>query len=183
MIEKTKRATADSGTLFIVWGVLLTLALIGNYVLAHLKLYDWEWLNWVAAAVIGWAYSVVYGIRRQRKDPVRTHLQAVARHLYFACGAAFLLVGLVFPALKVYSHEAIVVLIAAISGVLFFVMSGIFDWPLLRWLGLLWWLGAVVMALVPFPARTLVYAGFFAAGFLVPAFLLRARYRKEQSRP
>jgi|GEM_PF-3692307 hypothetical protein len=31
------------------------------------------------------------------------------------------------------------------------------------------------MALVPFPVRTLVYTGFFVAGFLIPAFLLRAR--------
>jgi hypothetical protein len=183
MIEKTRRATAESGTLFIVWGVLLTLALIGNYVLAYLKLYDWEWLNWVAIAVFGWIYSVIYGIRRERKEPVRTHLQAVARHLYFGCGTAFLLVGLLFPALRVYSYEAIVILVATVSGILFFVMSGVFEWPFLRWLGLFWWLGAIVMSLVPFPARTLVYTGFFVAGFLVPAFLLRARYRKEQSRP
>jgi len=178
MIDQTKRSTAESGTLFVVWGVLLTLALVGNYVLASLRLYDWEWLNWVAAAVIGWIYSIVYGIRRRKKEAVRTYVQTAARHLYFGCGTAFLLVGLLFPALRVYSYESIVILVATVSGVLFFVMSGLFDWPLLRGLGLFWWLGAVVLSLVPFPARTLVYAGLFIPGFLVPSFLLQARSKK-----
>ena len=30
MIEKTKRATAESAAIFIVWGVLISLALIGE---------------------------------------------------------------------------------------------------------------------------------------------------------
>ncbi|MCX6563539.1 MAG: hypothetical protein NTU60_08035, partial [Candidatus Aminicenantes bacterium] len=48
MLEKTKKATAESGALFIVWGVLITLALVGNYVLVYFKMYEWEWLNWTA---------------------------------------------------------------------------------------------------------------------------------------
>ena len=42
MLEKTKKATAESGTLFIVWGVLITLGLIGNYVLVYFKMYEWN---------------------------------------------------------------------------------------------------------------------------------------------
>jgi len=33
MLEKTRKATAESGTLFVVWGVLIALALLGNYIL------------------------------------------------------------------------------------------------------------------------------------------------------
>ncbi len=42
MLERTRRATAESGTLFIVWGVLIVLALVGDFVLAYFKKYDWE---------------------------------------------------------------------------------------------------------------------------------------------
>lgn len=181
MLEKTKRATAESGTLFIVWGVLITLALVGNYVLAYYKKYEWEWLNWTAIAVIGWVFSVVYGIRRERKEPVKTYVQVAARHLYFACGALFLLVGLAFPRIGIYSYEAIPPLTSAVTGVLFFVMSGLFEWPFLKWAGLIWWAGAVGMSFVPGNGRTLVYAGLFIVAFLVPSFILRARFRKEQA--
>ena len=180
MLERTKKATAESGTLFIVWGVLITLALVGNYVLVYFKKFEWEWLNWTAMAVIGWVFSVVYGIRRERKEPVKTYVQIAARHLYFACGALYILVGLVLPRIGIYSYEAIPPLTSAVTGVLFFVMGGLFEWPFLKWAGLIWWAGAVGMSFVPGNGRTLVYAGLFIAAFLVPSFILRAKFRKEQ---
>ena len=181
MLEKTRKATAESGTLFVVWGVLITLALVGNYVLVYFKKYDWEWLNWVIVTIVGWVYSVIYGIRRERKDPVRTYVQTAARHLYFACGAAYLLVGLALPRIGVYSYEAITVLIAVVSGVLFFVIGGIFEWPFLKAAGLVWWAGAVGMSFFQPNDRTLVFTGLFVVAYLVPSFILRAKFRREKA--
>lgn len=182
MLEKTRKTTAESGTLFIVWGVLISLALIGNFVLGSLKLYHWEWLNWIAMSVVGWVVTVIFSIRRQRSEKVTTYFQISARHIYFSCGVGFLLVGLVFPAIGVYSYEAITILIAAVSGILFFALAGVFDWPLFRWLGLFWWLGAVGMSFAGENLRILIYTGLFIAGFLIPSLLIRAKYRRDQGR-
>jgi hypothetical protein len=182
MLEKTKKATAESGTLFMVWGVLIALALVGNYILVYFKKYDWEWLNWVVATGIGWVYSVIYGIRKERREPVRTYVQTSARHLYFACGAGFLLVGIALPALGVYSYEAITILIAVVSGILFFVMGGIYEWPILRWFGLLWWMGALGMSFIKGVGnRTIIFTVLFVACYLVPSFILRSKYKKERT--
>jgi len=180
MLEKTRKATAESGTIFLFWGVLITLALAGDYLLALLKKYDWIWLNWLIVAGIGWIYSVVYGIRRGRRDSVRTYVQTAARHLYFACGTGFLLVGIFLPWMKVYSHEAIPILIASVSGILFFVMGGIHEWPILRWIGLVWWAGAVAMSFLDGNNRILLYTLLFIALYLVPTWLLRLKFKKEQ---
>jgi hypothetical protein len=182
MLEKTRKATAESGALFIVWGVLISLALIGNYVLGSLKLYQWEWLNWSGITVIGWVYSAIYGYRAQRTGRVVTYAQIAARHIYIGCGAGFLLVGLIFPAVGVYTYEAITILISAVTGIMFFTLGGIFEWRFLVWIGLLWWAGAVGMSFVAADARVLIYTGLFIAGFLVPAFLFRAKYRQNRSR-
>jgi hypothetical protein len=182
MLEKTRKATAESGTLFVVWGGLIALALVGDYVLVYFKKYDWEWLNWVAVTIVGWVYSVIYGIRRERKDPIRTYIQMAARHLYIACGTGFLLVGIALPGLGVYSYEAIVVLIAAVSGILFFVMGGIYEWPFLKWAGLLWWAGAVGMSFLKrIENRMLIFTVLFIACYLVPSFILRSRYKKAKA--
>jgi hypothetical protein len=180
MIEKTKKATAESAAIFIVWGVLISLALVGNFILGHLKLYEWEWLNWGGITVIGWIASAVYGIRRQRTGSVRTYVQNAGRHLYFACGAGFLLVGLVFPIIGVYSYEAITVLISAVTGILFFVMSGIFEWPFLMAIGLGWWAGAVAMSFFRAEARTLIYTILFIAGYLLPVVILHNKFKRER---
>jgi hypothetical protein len=181
MIEKTKKATAESAALFLVWGVLISVALIGSFILGHLRLYRWEWLNWGGITVLGWIYSVAYGIRRERTARVRTYAQNAGRHLYFACGAGYLLAGLVFPALGLYSYEAITVLVSAMTGILFFVMGGIFEWPFLKIIGAGWWAGSIVLSLVSAEARTLVYTGLFIAGYLVPVIVLQARFKRERS--
>jgi hypothetical protein len=181
MLEKTRQATAESGTLFIFWGILISLALIASYILGSRGLYQWEWLNWIAMTVIGWVVTVVYSIRRGRREKLTTYVQLTVRHVYFSCGVGFLLVGLVFPVIGVYSYEAIIVLISAVTGILFFTLAAVFDWPLFRGLGLLWWLGAIGMSFVREGPRTLIYTGLFVVGFLVPAFLIRAKYRKDRS--
>jgi hypothetical protein len=180
MIDKTRRATAESAAIFIVWGILISVALIGSFVLGHFKLYQWEWLNWGGITVIGWIYSVVYGIKRGRTASVRTYAQNAGRHLYFACGAGFLLVGLVFPAIGAYSYDAITILISAVTGILFFVMGGIFEWPFLKAIGLGWWLGSVGMSALRPGLRTLVYTILFIAGYLIPVLILQAKHNRER---
>ena len=181
MLEKTKMATAESGTLFIVWGIMIAVALAGHYALAYFQEYDWIWLNWVVVAVGGWIYSAIYGIRKERTEPVKTYVQTAARHLYFARGVGFLLVGIVFPWLGAYSYEAISILIAAVNGTLFFVMGGMFEWTFMKWLGFFWWAGAVGMTFAEGNDRTLVFTALFVAAYLVPSFILRSKFKKERA--
>jgi len=182
MLDKTRRAATESGTLFIVWGVLITVALAGTWVLGLLKEYRWEWAVWVGVTVVGWIFSAVYGYRRDRKTEVKTYAQIAARHLYIACGAGFLLVGIALPRLGAYSYEAISILVSVVSGILFFVMGGLYEWPLLRVFGLVWWIGAAGLTLVKDNDRILLYTILFVVAYLLPVCILRVKYRREQSR-
>lgn len=181
MVEKTRKATAESGSLFIFWGFLLIVAIIVTYVLAYFHKFHWIWANWIAVAIIGWVYSALYGIRQERTQKTRTYAQMAAKHLSIACGAAYLLAAFVFPLFKVYSYNAISILVAFISGILIFMLGGIYEWNLLKWCGLLWWLGAVGMTFVPGDYRTLCLIPLIILGYLVPGLILRSRYKKEQS--
>lgn len=181
MVEKTRKATAQSGTLFIFWGFLIIVAIIITYVLAYFHKFQWIWANWIVWAIIGWGYSAHYGISQERTQKTRTYAQMAAKHLSIACGAAYLMAAFVFPLLKVYSYNAISILVAFISGILIFMLGGIYEWSLLKWCGLLWWLGAVGMTFVPGDYRTLCLIPLIILGYLIPGLILRSRYKKEQS--
>jgi hypothetical protein len=181
MVEKTRKATAQSGAIFIFWGVLIIVAIIITYVLAYFHKFQWIWANWIVWAVIGWGYSALYGIRQERTRKTRTYAQMAAKHLSIACGTAYLLAAFVFPLLKVYSYNAISILVSFISGILIFVLGGIYEWNLLKWCGLLWWLGAAGMTFVPGDYRTLCLIPLIILGYLIPGLILRSRYKKEQS--
>lgn len=181
MVEKTRKATAQSGALFIFWGFLIIVAIIITYVLAYFHKFHWIWANWIAVAIIGWGYSALYGIRQEQKHKTRTYAQMAAQHLSIACAVGFLFVAFVFPPLKVYSYNAISILVSFIAGILVFVMGGIYEWNLLKWCGLLWWLGAAGMIFVPGDYRTLCFIPLIIFGYLIPGFILRSKYKREQS--
>jgi len=181
MVKKTRKATAESGTLFIFWGFLIIAAIIGMYALAYFHKFRWIWVNWIAFAVIGWVYSAYYGIRRELSQETKTYAQSAVKHLSIACGAGFMFAAFVFPALKVYSYNAIGILVASIAGIMVFVMGGIYEWNLLKWCGLLWWLGAVGMIFVPDDYRGLCIIPLIIFGYLMPGYILRSKYNREQS--
>jgi len=182
MIEKTRQSTAESGTLYFFWGIWIILAIIGNYVLVWLEKYDWIWINWVAFVLIGMAYSAFYSIRQEKKQATATYAQIAARYLAMACAVGFVLFGLVFPLLKVYSWEVIPPFIAVIAGIELFGVGGIYEWNLLKWSGAFWWIVSLAMLWVPANFRTLAFVPVIIVAYLLPGWVLRSNYQKSASR-
>ncbi len=178
MLERTRRTTADSGALFIFWGIWLVLGLSGHYALFLLQRYEWIWANWAFFGLAGWIVSAAYSIRRGRTSGTRTYAQSATAFVSVGCSIAFLLAAFVFPLLKIYPYDAIPVIIALISGIMLFAMGGIYQWPLLWAAGVLWWAGAVAMSFVRGDWRGIVLIPLIILGYLVPGLIFRARFRR-----
>jgi len=178
MLERTRRATAESGALFIFWGIWLVLGLAGHYTVLLLQRYSWIWANWAFFGLTGWVVTAVYSIRRGRQAQMRTYAQSATAFVSIACSIAFLLAAFVFPLLRIYSYDAIPVNIALISGIMQFVQGGLFRWPLLWAAGILWWVGAAAMAFVPGDWRGVILIPLMILGYLVPGLFFRARFRR-----
>lgn len=179
MIEKTKAKTAESWKFFSIWGILIIVAIIGNYVLVLLEKYDTIWINWIVFMLAGVLVSIFYLGKREKTNGTRTYAQIGISHLSFACGMAFLLTGFVFPLLKLYTYREIPVIISVIVGILLFVIGGIYEWNLLKWSALLWWLGSVGMIFIHWNYRSLACIPLIILGYLVPGYILRTQYKKE----
>jgi len=178
MIEKTRSSAVKSGPYLIVWGILVILAIIGMYLLEIGKLYEWIWIDWIVFMGIGTVYTVFQAIKEQRKNRVRTYAVVTVSYLWSACGIAFILLGFVFPLLRLYSYEPIPIFISVIAGIALFVSGGIFQWDLLKWGGMLFWIGALVMVFCPADIRSLLFIPLIAFGYLTPGIIYDRKYRK-----
>ncbi len=178
MIEKTKKSTAAHGGYLITWGVLIIAALIGNYTLALLQKYNLIWPNWIVFMGCGVIYSIIYQSKKGRKNRIQTYAGKAWMHLWIACGTAFILVGFVFPLSGFYSYKLIPVLIATIAGIGTFVGGGIYEWPFLKWSGLFWWVGAIVMVFLPPSYNGPVFIFLVIVGYLLPGIQLNRHYRE-----
>ncbi len=179
MIEQTRKITAGSWMYFLIWGFAAILGIAGMYVLVSLEMYSLIWLNWVGFMSIGLVFTMVFCRKQERLQGARTYSQVATAHLGFACGMGFALVGFIFPMLKLYTWDVIPVLIALVAGIFVFSLGGVYDWGLLRWCGVIWWLGAVGMAFIHANYRSLMFVPLILIGYIMPALVLRSMYRKQ----
>lgn len=129
---------------------------------------------------IGLVFSIVYGRKHERLHGARTYPQIATGHLGFACSMAFILVGFIFPILGLYSWGLIAVLISLVAGILVFTLGGIYEWNLLKWCGVIWWLGAVGMVFIHENYRAVLFVPLVLIGYIMPALVLRSMYRKKR---
>ncbi len=179
MIEKTKQITAGSWMFFLIWGIMAIFGIIGMYVLVFLEKFSFIWLNWIVFMLVGVVFSFVYGARLERLQGKKTYAQTATRYLCFACGMAFILVGFIFPLLGLYSWGSIAVFISLIAGILVFTLGGIYEWNLLKWCGVIWWIGAIGMVFIHENYRALFFVLLIIIGYIMPALILRSMYRKD----
>ncbi len=179
MIERTREITAGSWMFFLVWGIMAILGVIGMYVLVFFETYRLIWLNWVVFMAIGVIFTMVYGGKLERRKGVKTYAHQTTAHLSIACGMGFILVGFIFPLLKLYAWGLIAVLISLIAGIFVFVMGGIYDWNLLKWCGALWWVGALGLVFIHENYRALFFIPLILIGYIMPALVLRSMYREQ----
>jgi hypothetical protein len=179
MIEKTRKITAGSWMFFLVWGIVAILGVAGMYVLVLIEQYSWIWLNWVVFMGIGVVFSIVYGKKHEKQQGARTYPTIATAHVCFACGMAFFIVGFIFPFLKLYTWGLIPVFISLVAGILAFTLGGIYEWNLLKWCGVLWWLGAISMVLIHENYRALLFLPLLLIGYIMPALVLRSMYHKQ----
>jgi len=180
MIERTKKITAGSWMFFLVWGIVVIFGIGGMYALVFIEEFSWIWLNWVVFVSIGVVFSIVYGKKLEQLEGARTYANITTGHVCFACGMAFILVGFIFPLLKLYSWGLIPVLISMVAGILVFTLGGIFEWNLLKWCGVIWWLGAVGMVFMHENYRALLMIPLLLLGYIMPALVLRSMYQKQR---
>lgn len=182
MIEQTKKITAGSWMFLLVWGIVAILGVVGMYVLVFFRKYTWIWVNWIVFVAIGVLYMLIHGAKLEQLRGTKTYAQIAATHVSIACGIAFVLVGFIFPILGLYSYGLIPILISLIAGILVFVMGGIYEWNLLKWCGVIWWLGAFGMVFIRENYRALLFVPLIIVAYIMPALVFRSMYRKERDK-
>ncbi len=179
MIERSKRSTAAYGNYFIGWGVLVIVAVLVNYVLIYLKRYNLIWADWIIFMGAGTLFSALDSSRKAARARVKTYTSRALSHLWAGCGMAFILVGFIFPLLGLYSYRAIPSLVSLVAGVGMFVSGGLYEWPLLKWLGVVWWAGAVGLVFAHGLLQGAILIGLVLVGYFYPGIRLNRHYAQK----
>lgn len=183
IMQDSRRTIIDNGLHYIFWGVLVTVALILNYLMI---IYSYSvneaGLMWFVLMVSGAVADYFIERRREKARKVKTFAGKVLGSLWGASGLCMFLFGFIGVITKAYNPYFICPIIAVVLGMTYFISGVIQQTNWLRYLTVGWWGGAVYMFLLPGRQTMLVFASMMLLFQVLPGIILYKKWKKEENR-
>lgn len=168
-ISQTKENIKGLSFYFLMWGWVVTLASLCNYVLTRFTDFRQDYLPWLILIPIGWVISIVYSVKRERTKQYETYFEVFLKHLWIVLGVSFIVSVFISIVLKI--QPTIFILLIAGIGTL---VSGLtMQFKPLTIGGVLFFVFAIAAVFVGKFSLLLINTIAIITGYLIPAYLLK----------
>jgi hypothetical protein len=178
MINRAKDKFAEDGSMYLLWGWVVFICSITQFVLMHFFKYPYHYLVWFASWIVV-IYQVVYMRRKIRYRRVRTYTGYILGYVWLTFVIVIFLLAFLIGRLttgEYYSHISPILL--TIYGIPIF-LSGI----ILRFKPLIiggigcWILSIAAMLINNYDYQFLLIPLAMIIAWIIPGYLLRAKYK------
>ena len=178
MIRNAKKTVRENGFIFLLWGWLVMVASLSNYLMAFvLNLGEIAYLPWPVLMIAGGIITGIYSSRQSKKARVKTYIDDSMKFLWIAFGAA-LFFTLVY--MSKVGPEVAYPFIMVLYGVGTFVSGGILKFKPLIWGGICCWVIAIAATYFDFQYQLLLLALSVLVSYIIPGHILKHRYQHEK---
>lgn len=174
MIKRTKGNLHDSSFYFLLWGWIVLIIIIGQLAMKYLTNFSKPYLMWFVI-IPGIIASAIYGYKQGKKNKTSTHLDRINFMVWIAFLISYALV-IVFAKEFNYRIGTIIFLLA---GNATFITGIIIKFRPLILGGIIFWLGAILMFLLPNNYMEFISPVIIIFGYLLPGYLLRMQNKKD----
>jgi hypothetical protein len=172
MIESTKQDLRDNGSWFLLWGWLVFIACITHYILMEVG-YDKPYQAWMLM-ILGGVISIIKGIREEKSQKVKTHIDEFMKHVLIAFLVSLFIVLGFGPKLGLNTYP----LIMMVYGFWLFISGGAINFRPLQIGGIINWAIAIVAFFVGFKIQLVLLGAAVLLGYIIPGYILRSKYNK-----
>ncbi|MDB5282138.1 MAG: hypothetical protein JWO06_1213 [Bacteroidota bacterium] len=175
MITVAKNNFTDNGFHFLLWGVLVILASLGQYFLAVVIQTEHNDLPWLAMPIVGAPIAFIYEWRKGKHEKVKTHFDRIFTYLWMAVGITLFLV--IF--LSVKNQMSPIPFILTIVGLGAFVSGNILNFKSLIFGAIVFWVAAILAGFAAPLNQLLINAVATFIGYIIPGILLWRSYKTQ----
>jgi hypothetical protein len=172
MIAIAKNDVKADAFIFLLWGWLVFIASIAQFMLVLLE-NKWNALPWMLMP-IGGIITVVYFIKKGKKDKTKTNVTESLKYTWIAFNAA-LFVLLVFNSMSVYQ---VLPCIMILYGIGLFLSGGAIQFKPLIIGGIFCWVCAIAGFEIQSVYQLLIVATAVLGGYIIPGYMLNASNKK-----
>ena len=177
MISIAKGNIYNSYFYFILWGWISVISGIATYILLEMKMYEYTGWLWAVMGPLGGLASFIYGRSQGKKKKVRTFIDSCIRYTWIAFFISGAILYVYFCVTAQYLLVNPVVLLSA--GTATFMTGVLLKFRPLIVGGILLWTFCAVSLPIHTEVQSLVASVGFLCGYVIPGYMLKAKYDKE----
>lgn len=176
MIEKAKQNLQDNSFYFLLWGWLVFITAILNFLLMKFTDLRHPHLVW-NILWIGVIASIVNGIRQGKKEKVKTYIGDTMKYFGISLGIIYCGLSFIFGYLDLWKFSyPIYILVYAVAC---FFMGSIMQFGVLKWAGLACLFIMVASVFVDYEWQLLLMSLAVFISYIIPGHILSARYKNQ----
>ncbi len=175
MISQAKQQYSDDSFMYLLWGWLVFTASMGQYILDAAGVEN-AWIVWMLMPV-GGIISAIYGRNKRKAQKVKTYIDEFNRYVLTAFMVSLLMVLFFMQHLQLNCYPMLMM----VYGIWLYISGGSLRFKPLMIGGIANWILAVAAFYVDFEMQLLLLAIAVMVGYIIPGYMLRNRYKKQQS--
>lgn len=181
LMEDSRRSLAENGMGYIIWGVLIVIGILFNY----LRIIDVIEINtlytWIAVIGLGWIITI-FSVKKDRKTVKVSSLgYEVLGGIWASAGVIMTAIGFLGTMTKTIGGYAILPMMSCVLAMAFFVSGIVYKEKFIRLAGVGWFLAAVVFFLWHSVHTLLVFAILMVLFQVVPGIYFYKKWIKQYS--
>ncbi|MEO8663930.1 MAG: hypothetical protein ABI462_00425 [Ignavibacteria bacterium] len=179
IMEDSRRLNIDNGKHYLMWGILVTFALICNYIMLLTKTGgQYIGIMWFVLMISGAIIDSIMKKREVRTLKANTYAGNIVGSLWLASGIAMFIYGFVGLITKSYNPVFICPIISTSLGISYYTSGAIQRLKWLQNVSYGWWAGAIFLFVFPSIHSVLVFALMLVAFQIVPGIILNINSKK-----
>jgi hypothetical protein len=181
MINRARHQFSENGHLYLIWGWVVLLCSVGQFILMNVVNYEKHYLVWTLTwvAVI---YQTIYLYKKKKSRTVRTYTDDILSFVWVVFIILMFLFGYLFGSvLGQEYYKFINPGFLALYGMPTFLSGVIIRFRPLQIGAVCCWVLSAIAPYVPYRYQILLLSAGVIAAWIVPGYILRARYKKQNS--
>jgi FtsH-binding integral membrane protein len=178
MIETAKNQFSENGHLYLLWGWLVFICSVAQFILLSVFKYEYHYMVWMLTW-LAFIYQTFYLIKQKKKEKVRTYTDSIIGFVWLVFVVMMFLFGFLFGReLGDNYYRMISPGFLALYGMPTFLSGILLRFRPLIIGGIGCWLLSILSLFIPYEFQLLLLSVAMIIAWIIPGYLLRAKYKK-----
>ncbi len=181
IMADSRKSAICNGKAFILWGMLVTVGLLGTYfsiINNNPSVMNWLWPSLIG---LGWIITIVMESKAAIKSRTKTFAAKILAYVWIGSGIAMTIIGFVGSVSGAFGGLYINPLISNILGIGFLITGVLYGKTWVSLISLGWWAGAVVMFIWIGLYTFILMSAMMILFLVLPGVFMFKDYKKELS--